>query len=365
MSVADLFATQTAFNQRGLYQDTPESNQAWKTAFDIANNFGNTAETLRKHDENMATSAYRVGAMNAQNKQQIDLAPWQTQAGIAKAQYETQTLPARAAYDISRYGDWTVNENARREAQAAQYGWNTINANIQSANAQAGFDLANWIGAYGFDPTTGQAKTDTELIQLAQEQGLNPLMIAQLFKPEQPQKINQSNQVDLRYKQQEFNKAYQNAMETDEDGIAYLNPEKLKTEIARLSAIYGANDPHLTEFSQRILQEQGWNVPSSNLNEPNAVPTGGIPMPAGTGQSGKTAQQVANEMAATQVKPVTLTPEQKRAELIESLNRHQERVMLEQSPEYIKQQNLFRQNAIKERMEHSNRYTLPYYLQYR
>lgn len=136
MSVADLFATQTAFNQRGLYQDTPESNQAWKTAFDIANNFANSAEKFRQHDENMATSAYRVGAMNAENKQKIDLAPWQTNAGIAKAQYDTQTLPARAAYDISRYGDWTVNENARRAAQVAQYAWNTANANQQLNNAQ-------------------------------------------------------------------------------------------------------------------------------------------------------------------------------------------------------------------------------------
>lgn len=198
MSVADLFATQTAFNQRGLYQDTPESNQAWKTAFDIANNFGNTAETFRKHDENMATSAYRVGAMNAENKQKIDLSPWQTQASIAKAQYDTQTLPARAAYDISRYGDWTVNENARREAQAAQYAWNATNANAQSANAQAGLDLANWIGQNKVNPLTGGVRTDMEMLTLAQQQGLdvnNPLVFAQLVNPAQKFAQNSANTI--------------------------------------------------------------------------------------------------------------------------------------------------------------------------
>lgn len=184
MSVADLFATQTAFNQRGLYQDTPESNQAWKAAFDIANNFANSAEKFRQHDENMATSAYRVGAMNAENKQKIDLAPWQTNAGIAKAQYDTQTLPARAAYDISRYGDWTVNENARRVAQAAQYAWNTANANAQSANAQAGLGAQQFMANNAFDGN--RVRNAEELHGLAyqamQDGKLSPLAYQQMLK---------------------------------------------------------------------------------------------------------------------------------------------------------------------------------------
>lgn len=119
MSVADLFATQTAFNQRGLYQDTPESNQAWKTAFDIANNVAGTAEKFRAHDENVATSAQRVAAMNAQNHYLSAYYPHKTQADIAAANSIAQTAPAK------------------NQALLAKYAWEAQNANTQLSAAQA------------------------------------------------------------------------------------------------------------------------------------------------------------------------------------------------------------------------------------
>lgn len=326
MAVADLFATQTAFNQRGLYQDTPESNQAWKTAFDIANNFGNTAEKFRQHDENMLTSAYRVGAMNAQNKQKIDLSPWETQASIAKAQYDTQTLPARAAYDISRYGDWMANEQARRSAQAAQYGFETTNANAKIATTQAGLDLQNWLGQNRVDPNTGTIRSNMELLTLAQQQGIdvnNPLVFNQLIAPAQEfaktdaarlapyapqyasqtmagaglsstmldgqgqvvdfnsgnvigsvpqavqqyyvtgtqpqeQKINQSNQVDLRAKQANFLKMQEAAKI---DGV--VDRATFERGIAEMAAIYGEHDPDLIQLYQNAARAYGWATGSA------------------------------------------------------------------------------------------------------
>lgn len=439
MSVADLFAVQQLYNQQGLYQDTTQSNQAWKTAFDIANNFATTAEKFRAHDENMQTSANRVGAMNAENQQRIDLAPYETQAGIAKANYDVRTLPARAAYDISRYGDFPATEAARRAELLAKYGWNETNSNVLAANAQGGLDLANWLAANRVDPLTGAIRNNMELMTLAQQQGLDkrsPIAFGQLISPAQqflqtsanhiapyspkyasetralgglsdtmlneqgqvidatsgnvigqipqqaqayyaagtaPQapKVNQSNQVDLRTKQAQFFKI-QEASKVD--GI--FNKEAFDRAVADVAAVYGENDPELIQFYQNTLRANGLSVPAvsaatqqgSTTNTVATPPTTAVkPVAAPATPAVAPTQEVLPEAKPATVTPppppVALTPEQNRAALIESLNRHQAQAELEHSLEYRRAQELKRQQAVKSVMERANNPALPYYLQ--
>lgn len=60
-----------------LYAQPSEFDQdAWKQAFDIANGFAESSEAQRRNRENLATSEWRVGALNAANQDKINQANW-------------------------------------------------------------------------------------------------------------------------------------------------------------------------------------------------------------------------------------------------------------------------------------------------
>ncbi|MBF0785790.1 hypothetical protein E4T80_09990 [Muribacter muris] len=194
MSIADIFKIQQSYNLNDKFND--QTN--WQDAFKIANSFAETSEKHRANRENLATSAYRVDAMNALNKKNIELAPYETKAGIAKAKYDIATLPAQAAYDISRYGDIVANEKQRRAAQIAGYFSDTATHNLQGTKAQSELDYINWQGKNMIDPLTGEIITPEQAKITALRQGIaqsNPALMYQFLDPAQKFAQDKANNI--------------------------------------------------------------------------------------------------------------------------------------------------------------------------
>lgn len=111
----------------GLYAQPSEFDQnAWKQAFDIANGFAESSEAQRRNRENLATSEWRVAALNAKN-----------QANIAESQ------------------------NQKTLSDAKQGWWNFIKQN-------------------GRDEL-GRMRTPEELLNLGFTQNINPALLQQLY----------------------------------------------------------------------------------------------------------------------------------------------------------------------------------------
>ena len=125
----------------GLYVQPSEFDQnAWKTAFDMADRFAQSSEKHRANRENLATSDWRVALQNATN-----------QTGIAEQQ------------------------NKLTQANAIQQGWDFLQQNAIDEN--------------------GRARTAEELFTLAQRQKLNPALYAQLFSANQDYAQNAAQEI--------------------------------------------------------------------------------------------------------------------------------------------------------------------------
>lgn len=125
----------------GLYAQPSEFDQnAWKTAFDMADRFAQTSEKHRANRENLDTSIWRVALQNATN-----------QAGAAEQQ------------------------NKLTQANAMQQGWDFLQQNAVDQN--------------------GRVRNAEELFNLAQHQKLNPALYAQLFAANQNYAQNAAQEI--------------------------------------------------------------------------------------------------------------------------------------------------------------------------
>lgn len=341
----DALRNQQAFDQQAWQNAFNIANHFNK----LSDGYTAMVDNRRKLQENFDTQAWRVNATNAENKYRfdtadgrtnalnaqnqaiVDSAPYKTQESIAlsnlngaKAQSEYDALKwmGQYAFDPSSQRVYTPQEQAvlgyqqglaqsnpllmQRFIQPAQTFAQTEAYNIAPYSPQYASQTRHQAGLSStmldtdnniIDGNSGNIVGNTDngsvpapyfaagtvrAYQDAQQK-------LQLEKQKQANKINQSSQVDLRNKQSMFDKAYQNALITDEiTGLTRLDKEKFATEMARLSSVFGADDPYLTDFSYRVAGQQGWlevETPQNNAPEQvtppagNSVPTGGIPLP--------------------------------------------------------------------------------------
>lgn len=165
-------------------QPTQFDQNAWKTAFDIANAFTNAEnnrtvanENARKHQENLATSDWRVKFQN--NEYQTGIGTNNVKLADLKRLYNNalQTDPSSIAA--------TISQNQLNQAK-----------NLNGITEQQGIAQWNSLAPKLLVDEFGRPRINEQIFQLArQQQNLNPVILQQLLGDYQKKAAEQALQI--------------------------------------------------------------------------------------------------------------------------------------------------------------------------
>lgn len=179
MAISDINKTMALYAQ-----PTQFDQNAWKTAFDIANAFTNAEnnrtvanENARKHQENLATSDWRVKFQN--NEYQTGIGTNNVKLADLKRLYNNalQTDPSSIAA--------TISQNQLNQAK-----------NLNGITEQQGIAQWNNLAPELLVDENGRARTAEQVFNLAnQQQNLNPVILQKLLGDYQKKAAEQALQI--------------------------------------------------------------------------------------------------------------------------------------------------------------------------
>lgn len=157
MAISDINRAMAAYSQPSEFDQN-----AWKTAFDIANGFTNAEhnrtranDAARAYQENMATSANRVNYMN-----------WDF--GNKQAMGDLKLADTRRLYQNALQTDPSAVQ-----ATIAQNHYSTTSNNVANQSLQGNQEAQQIYAKYAFD-ANGKPRTWNEIYQTAQADGVTP-----------------------------------------------------------------------------------------------------------------------------------------------------------------------------------------------
>lgn len=338
-----------------LYAQPTEFDQnAWKTAFDIANAFTGAEnsrtianENARKHQENLATSDWRVKFQNNE---------YQTGIGTNNVKLA----------DLKRlYSNALQTDPSAIQATIAQNNFNTTQYKIGEQGILGQHEAAKLVSQYGFDKN-GNAVALPQVFKNATADGYQPT------NPYATTSFYQAGNQERAKQQALYQGIANNSMGTTIDAAGnivstgQIDPQKLTNNLNMMIATgmitkeqadnlrkgFSIEQPpqEIKRF-QSILNPQPQIISPYRLDVQPQQAVGVMP----------TAVQA---FTPPQTPVVALTPEQQKAVLVKSLNDQQAQNELRYSEAYINSQEELKRKELENAMKNYNKPTLPFYLSY-
>ncbi len=346
MAISDIGKTMS------LYAQPTEFDQnAWKSAFDMANAFADTSEKHRRNRENLATEDWRVAFQN--NEYQTGIGTNNVNLADLQRQYNNALL---------------IDPSANQEA-IAQNNYLTTSAETGRQNLLGQTELLQALQSYGLNPD-GTARTLPEAYSAMVADGKN-LQNPHAFSP-----VWQAGNQERANRQALYQGIIDNSMETTFDPLGNviktgkisaqsldqnLNLAIVKGAITKAEADEIRHRAFPVVPNQAVTPAGGF---TSSLGSLLAVPVNNVQIPYKRGGVPVVAQPVVTaEQAASQNAP--LTPAQKQQLLVDNLKHWENGGAVDYWNDYwqkLRLEEKAKSNAMAQVMQ-MNSPILPYYLQ--